>query len=398
MDYLSSIGCPLVESGPKNDSEPRYIGTPLGGLSNSSRPSSSSSLLGQRRSTSFDFQSGLQNNELQTAAQGHLHSSVFPAHQYEPASASIGKGIGHPFEMSADGMSHSQRFVSSDDLSRVRNNMPPPRLSRSAGRIDLPARVSAAPNQEQKSVSRYFGYRNEQSQRPATAPLEHPVDYISQELPPRRELPFKSSSSGRSIGSSGKDRESRSSSTALELPPLPQPRVLDDSRVASQNAAAKTVGKQGRKPARGRGGSRGSSNAVGSRSGAEPDWVPSSSSVFGRSSSPSLPTTSLVGKTTYPSDSRGDDIGRSSDRDWGVEGVQSMSHEATAPQKTAPNVSRSAASINEDEAGLKAYASQNGEDRMDALESMICDLINNDDFLKLSEDVEACWRRIGLER
>ena len=46
---------------------------------------------------------------------------------------------------------------------------------------------------------------------------------------------------------------------------------------------------------------------------------------------------------------------------------------------------------------LAGYAAQSDEDRLAALDTFICQKLMDDDFLKLCEDVERSWRRIGLE-
>lgn len=45
---------------------------------------------------------------------------------------------------------------------------------------------------------------------------------------------------------------------------------------------------------------------------------------------------------------------------------------------------------------LAAYAAQSDEDRQAAIDSMICDCLEDENFVKLVEDVERSWKRIGL--
>ncbi|KAF2153150.1 hypothetical protein K461DRAFT_135885 [Myriangium duriaei CBS 260.36] len=45
---------------------------------------------------------------------------------------------------------------------------------------------------------------------------------------------------------------------------------------------------------------------------------------------------------------------------------------------------------------LAAYAAGTVEERATVLDHFICENLRNEDFLKLCEDVDACWRRIGL--
>ncbi|KAK4696902.1 hypothetical protein P7C71_g1097, partial [Lecanoromycetidae sp. Uapishka_2] len=45
---------------------------------------------------------------------------------------------------------------------------------------------------------------------------------------------------------------------------------------------------------------------------------------------------------------------------------------------------------------LAEYAKQSNEDRAKILDDMICDSLGDENFIKLVEDVEGAWRRIGL--
>ncbi|KAL9002341.1 MAG: hypothetical protein Q9188_004729 [Gyalolechia gomerana] len=45
---------------------------------------------------------------------------------------------------------------------------------------------------------------------------------------------------------------------------------------------------------------------------------------------------------------------------------------------------------------LAAYAAQTEEKRLEALDNMICDYLDDENFVKLVEDVDKSWRRIGL--
>ena len=342
----------------------------------------------------------------------HLHSSVFPTHQFEASKPGQGisspmTGAGYPFESSTGKGLQSQPLMSTTISSKTSSEMPPPRLSRSAGRIESLANTTNLQNLDQRNVSRYF---EEQGQRPATAPLEYPVTSIDQILPPRRELPFKSSSSVRSINSSGNDRGSRSSSTALDLPPPSQASTLHNSDLASHADISKRTRKA-------KGTLCGAQNATPSKQQSASGTVTSSSPVVGRSSSPVHPMTTSLNMAAYPFDinPRGMQSPHcNSSRD---QSRQSMSHgrshlgeatlnmlemnefppigsvPATDKSSTQPSLSKT-----QDENSLAGYAFQSEEDRMNALESMVCDLVYDDDFLKLSEDVEACWRRIGLMR
>lgn len=46
---------------------------------------------------------------------------------------------------------------------------------------------------------------------------------------------------------------------------------------------------------------------------------------------------------------------------------------------------------------LRNYAAQSDEDRLAVLNNFFADCVGNDDFIKLLEDVEGCWRRVAVE-
>lgn len=45
---------------------------------------------------------------------------------------------------------------------------------------------------------------------------------------------------------------------------------------------------------------------------------------------------------------------------------------------------------------LAAYAAQPESERLAALDEMICDCLEDENFVKLCEDVEKSWKRVGL--
>ncbi len=61
----------------------------------------------------------------------------------------------------------------------------------------------------------------------------------------------------------------------------------------------------------------------------------------------------------------------------------------------APEVGRDMAPSSLD-GGLDSYAAQPREERMAILDDMICDCLKDENFIKLVEDVDQSWRRIGL--
>ncbi|KAL9069940.1 MAG: hypothetical protein Q9157_005995 [Trypethelium eluteriae] len=261
--------------------------------------------------------------------------------------------------------------------------MPPPRLSKSAGRIETPT-VNATPQmQEQENASKYFQTEEQQSRRPATAPLEHYLDYLNKSIPPRRELPFKSSLNGPNTSSSGKGPGSRSSSAAVELPPLPTPKILPDGKQSS-SPCVKSRNRAGRR-------SKGiqpvrdvpniGDNIIQSTYQADSNPATSSTHVSDTAYTPTLSSNRAPLQESTSNEMRRNERQVLSDI-----------------SKTNQGPVHAEALTAEDKDSLARYASQSEEDRMEALESMICDLINDDDFLKLSEDAESCWRRIGLTR
>ena len=271
--------------------------------------------------------------------------------------------------------------------------MPPPRLSISAGRIESVAHHAATQYRDRSDV-----FVDEMSRRPATAPLENHVDYIGQAIPPRRELPFKSSSSRLSVSSSGKDQGARSSSAAVDLPPLPVPKVVSGGGHTPSVLISHS--------------SKGSRAVF-----AELGQQTSTSSVVGRSSSPPLPVTSPVRQGDRTFDLAAGDCEAPNGRSEGVKNNDSVpcnkaplrdsaryelrsnaANRSGDGSATNQAPGQSIASSIQDENTLAGYAARSEEDRMDALESTICGLIYDEDFLRLSEDVECCWRRIGLSR
>jgi hypothetical protein len=47
--------------------------------------------------------------------------------------------------------------------------------------------------------------------------------------------------------------------------------------------------------------------------------------------------------------------------------------------------------------GLRAeYAKQSDKARAEAIDNLICECLEDENFIKLAEDVEGAWKRIGL--
>lgn len=59
-----------------------------------------------------------------------------------------------------------------------------------------------------------------------------------------------------------------------------------------------------------------------------------------------------------------------------------------------PNLSAKPTSTDKDQ--LAAYAAQPEEERLAALDSMTCEYLEDENFIKLVEDMDKTWSRIGL--
>ncbi|KAI9708579.1 MAG: hypothetical protein M1820_003797 [Bogoriella megaspora] len=440
IDYLTSIGCPIIDT----------VHTQGATRRPSSRPASSQSTLtvgapAQPATLGHFYQEPAhvappeRLTEFRTTAQHQAHSSSFPTHSFDAAqdetksrpAAALSSSYMNPMHRNISHVPCSTPNTPQYPLTDLRTSigdtfdMPPPRQIASAGRHEHKPITTALPTSEQTTTSKFFSSYGNSSERPSTAPLMQGVPMLTAEMPPRRELPFKSSSSARSIGSSGNDGLSRGSSVN-ELPPLRQPKVRDASSggrplsAATEPKATSRSRKTKPQP------QSMDINSI-SRTTEVPSIVPSSAAY---SSSP--PTIAANAKrqdprvnTSTPCPDRGDirtplqptsgNVRTSSEIRNQIETGRAAPYTTGSIQQPVMRqlfnnnngeqggnsafdhvLQRAAEPANQDENTLSNYASQSDEERKAVLGEMICNLVEDDNFKKLMEDVECCWERIGL--
>ncbi|KAL8728103.1 MAG: hypothetical protein Q9166_005628 [cf. Caloplaca sp. 2 TL-2023] len=72
-------------------------------------------------------------------------------------------------------------------------------------------------------------------------------------------------------------------------------------------------------------------------------------------------------------------------------------HDLPTPASAhAPNPKSAALPLSTSKENLAAYAAQSEEERLEALDTMICKCLEDENFVKLVEDVERSWKRVGL--
>ncbi|EME89272.1 uncharacterized protein MYCFIDRAFT_170756 [Pseudocercospora fijiensis CIRAD86] len=257
--------------------------------------------------------------------------------------------------------------------------------------------------------------------RPVTALSTSSVaDLLEQQIPPRRELPFKRPSS-----SSKSDASSRPGSSALSLPLLKRARA--DKTNPQSSTRPHTALKKADKPAT----SQSIRPATTSSSSMTAQGVRGASGRADRESRPLSPEVS-----TQPSVSRAIPVDEllygqrtlSMRKDHmnmpRIGSITDAPHEIESPpgsavsriQDTAPGQITSASTLADPrdqslnrayaaanvsanrthEASLEQYEAQNLEDRKAALDKFMMDNLENPAFTTLCEDVENCWRRIAL--
>jgi hypothetical protein len=246
--------------------------------------------------------------------------------------------------------------------------------------------------------------------RPDTAPLLNRPDTAEAALPPRRELPFTRPSMPRSAGSDGSRPSSRPSTGLMgppplparvaslrptsgrtatsetELPPLPKPTlVLSAQQQPSwmQQAPRTPTQDQSRSP---------SSQASVYHDDQENRPLSSSSSIFSplsykRATSNVPPSTRLQSPLS--------NVAQNKPRT----NLQSpLSTPPTSGTFHQPQVSTEMGGMTQFTAdnSLAEYAMQSQEDRRAALNEFIFQMLEDDNFLTLLEDLETCWARVGL--
>ncbi|KAK3707761.1 hypothetical protein LTR37_011938 [Vermiconidia calcicola] len=269
------------------------------------------------------------------------------------------------------------------------------------------------------------------SARPSTAMSNVFPDTLEHEIPPVRELPFKRPESHRSTSDK---TNSRPATSALDLPPLPKPKLAKEGSAAPVKPSTPSPSKK-TSPARPHTASPlkrsfetyrdepsgGDESAVTTkqRGTASPSHSPA------RAESTTTHPTSPEPQTRKPS--RMDELlarkGPLSERSTNAKvprmnSLADAPHEVVSPPATAvspakaietsvfvPSASTTGSDYTirpytglqtEEMSSLREYASQSREDRIATLDEFMVANIDNNDFTMLCEDVENCWRRIAL--
>ncbi|KAI9871490.1 MAG: hypothetical protein M1830_002859 [Pleopsidium flavum] len=327
---------------------------------------------------------------------------------------------------------------SSDRLRNVNFSMPPPDIRHgSAGTLSSTIHQNCTNSQ----VS--FPQEAEVAPRPWTAPVSQVSDSLSQFLPPRRELPFDKPAAGSSSKSTTGNTGLKTSELGQDLSPPPKPTVAKKSGTRGAKQPPKIKGRA-QKPLQAKKGKSSPQKEVADRNSKTTGEEASIQSLGatllvvadGQSNVPA-PSVSSSSKATLvevapPGRKRplseleaSEDNGRrplAATPQRSVSGIPSQMQPnqmefdlptVTTNQPESPNaiedvsaeyldridtfVSKHMSRPPPDANGsLAGYAAQSDEDRMAAIDDMICQNIMDDDFLKLCEDVENSWRRIGL--
>ncbi|KAK3062197.1 hypothetical protein LTS18_004621 [Coniosporium uncinatum] len=245
--------------------------------------------------------------------------------------------------------------------------------------------------------------------RPYTAPAGPDDDILTRLIPPRRELPFSRQTSVQRLYQDEQDRpSSRPASSSLDqLPPLPTPKfAYDAGRMRPSSASiAGQAGSASSKPA--------PKKRSQSTKAAPAKALLGESSLKGFFSVTKDPlASSLAAKrplTEVAVNERNVKILR-------IEGRERMAETRDENRASTPDDSSRTlgaaiedfgvadnagvapdSGITPDAAALSAYAEPSYDLRMGDLENMIIGLLEDDNFVTLCEDVNSCWRRIGLE-
>lgn len=205
--------------------------------------------------------------------------------------------------------------------------------------------------------------------RPMTAPMQPFEDTLSDMVPPRRELPF---------ARSGSSKLSRPTSSSQDLPPLPKPRLAGDKTEHAKahdssvqvplNDTAKLRPDQAstKRPA-----------SAKEKAGAKrPMTAPRSTPV----SEPFRPEL-LEQRASNPLTRNERAVQQAP---LSVESLAALLEPLDSPSSNKEN--------------LAQYASQPHDVRAEAVEALIAQMLDDENFTTLCEDVVGCWKRIGLER
>ncbi len=247
-------------------------------------------------------------------------------------------------------------------------------------------------------------------QRPLTAPTIHNELSLSQIIPPRRELPFKRTSTVQHAKEASDSL--RLARSAVDLPPLPKPTLVEDTASNRHTSTAyhSTYYQPGGTPS----GTANPSIREGislplSTATAEQQVHAKPGSKTTRLDSPlqetcapnvtSYPTTSLFEQAqpastpvfaNHPADAGTDDTHTRPDQ------ASSTNLRVAVDRISAIFMQGGQFSGGKERANLKEYSSQTYEERQATLNDIFVSHIMDEDFLALCEDVESCWTRIVL--
>ncbi|KAI9818791.1 MAG: hypothetical protein M1827_007611 [Pycnora praestabilis] len=316
--------------------------------------------------------------------------------------------------------------------------MPPP-----ATRHSQPEVLASSLHHAMHVPNNIFEEGIHKSQRPASAPTTQ-LETLTQILPPKRDLPF-----GKAIGKI----------SSFELPPLPTPTPVGKTKMATKRSTSPVASRKRKAPAKKKLAKKWASKLAlsqpslpdiesngdteeaailqkDSRSGKLPVHTSADPTNITKSSEQTKqkwPLTDLkdaednvrkgsfdgiqkadprqqaqlqtdasssrITAVTTPPTSIGQTIDDVSTDHWDRIDAFVARHvnriEATR-SSFAQHVSQTEEERVADTENLAAYAAQSDQDRLVAIDDMICQNLMDDNFLQLCEDVENSWRRIGL--
>ena len=205
-------------------------------------------------------------------------------------------------------------------------------------------------------------------QRPSTAGFSQIQNDLTTMIPPRRELPFKRSSTA----FRRRNQESTSSepsTSTIDLPPLPKPNFIGKNTSSSaQPSRTKTV--HTRPVSRRDGLGKGNKSKLDRVRPSTNHGTQTESAQFAV-----LPTVSASPPSAAPNPTSDESLS-ASPKDVPERIRQYLDHERES---------------------LACYATLPNEERMKILDGQIIPLIGDESFAQLCEDLTPCWQRIGLE-
>ena len=207
--------------------------------------------------------------------------------------------------------------------------------------------------------------------RPSTAPVDNRPERVSQVLPQKRLLPFEDLGVSRS-GSSQDGNTLRPTSSTLDLPPLPTPRLFEQRSALGSDISSSGLDLPHDRPR--------TRNGWHSR-----DVLQEIDGNALRGSMEPRQNWSTHGST------RADRV----DFDLSNRSTSSgRTEQAQVPGQRMHLLS----DLARDAETLGNYANVQKSARLASIQDMICRYINDDSFLVLCQDVESSWQRIGLEQ